>query len=407
MAEYRALNEAVELVARAARITLDVEVVRPVEAVGRILAEDIVAKWDEPPFDRVEVDGYAVRSKDVAGATHARPVRLALRSDGKGEPLTCVRVATGDPLPKGYDAAVMAEDTDEEDGFVEVYASVPPYGNVTRKGADFRAGDVVLKAGALLSPMDVVGITSYNYVEVRVFRKPKLAILNVGDELVPLGSEVPPGRRVNSQEHLLSSLARYFGFEPLALGIAPDDEEVVRRKVEEALALCDAVVTTGGTAVSAKDVVVKAVRSMGPEVHVHGLRIRPGRPTAAAVVRGRPVFNLSGNVAASSVAFVFFVVPAIYRSLGLEAPKLPTVRAILEDRVPGRPGFTNFVRVKVKREGGRYYASRAGLGGSGMISTVAGVDGFLIVPERVEGFEAGAEVEVHLIRPALSLVTQK
>ncbi|PUA34265.1 MAG: molybdopterin molybdenumtransferase MoeA, partial [Candidatus Terraquivivens tikiterensis] len=362
-------------------------------------------------FDRSAVDGYAVVAEDTFGSSPSNPVELrvvgkayagmrpsdTLRVD-RGE---AVEIYTGAPLPCGANAVVMLEHTNRLSGdSVEVLYPVSPYQNVSRKGEDYKKGELVIKGGTRIRPWHIGALAALNIPKVKVLRKPRVAVLSTGSELVEVGSDLKMGDVVNSSRPMLKSLLREIGCDVLDLGTVPDELERIKESIREGLRAADALVVTGGTSVGELDLVPEAINSLGkPGLVVHGIAMRPAKPTGFGVIDGKPVFILSGLPVAALVGFQNFVKPSIQMMLGLQdEPKL-TVRGRLTRRVANPHGVRSFVRVKVIREGDAYYIEPLMLTGSGLISTLTKANGMLVLPEDVEGYDEGEEVEVELFQP--------
>lgn len=376
------------------------------EAVGRYASRDVVAPVDVPPFDRAAFDGYAVRSEDTLGASRTNPALLKIV--GKilpggprleVRPGEAVEIATGAPLPQGADAVVPYEEAARRGEYLEVYKPVPRYYYVSKKGEDVSAGEIVIKRGRFIKPWDVGVLASLGVKEVWTYRI-RAAIISTGDELVELDdAPPPPGKIINSTRHVISWLLRDLGVEPHYLGIVRDDENLIYEKVHDAIVEYDVVITTGGVSVGELDHVVKAVARLKPEVLIHGIAARPGRPNSAAVVRGKPIFMLSGFPVASIVGFEVFVKPAVLKMVGAREEPRPAVKAVLTRRVTTPINTRSFVRVRVYRRGDRLYAEPLAVTGSGILSTLTRGNGLLIISENREGYDEGDEVEVTLLGP--------
>jgi molybdenum cofactor synthesis domain len=276
---------------------------------------------------------------------------------------------------------------------------VPQFYYVSRRGEDVAAGEVVLRRGRRIKPWDIGVLASIGVKEVAVYRV-TAGLISTGDELVELDeAPPPPGKIINSTRHVITALLRELGAEVHYLGIVPDDEEAIYKAVSEAVARFDIVITTGGVSVGEPDHVVKAVARLGPEVLIHGIAARPGRPNSAAVVRGKPVVMLSGFPVASIVGFEVFIKPAIYKMVGAKEEPLPVVKAVLTRRVTTPINVRSFVRVRVHRRDDKLYAEPLAVTGSGILSTLTRGNGLLIVPENREGYDEGDEVEITLLGP--------
>ena len=377
------------------------------QAVGLYAARDVASPVDVPPFDRAAFDGYAVRSIDTLSASRSNPIMLRVVGKalpgaefggavGRGE---AVEIATGAPLPAGADAVVPYEEAARGGDHVEVYKPVPQFYYVSRRGEDVAAGEVVLKRGRKIKPWDIGVLASVGIREVPVY-KVTAGLISTGNELVELDeAPPPPAKIINSTRHVITALLRDFGVEVHYLGIVPDDEEAIYRAVSDAVRRFDIVITTGGVSVGEPDRVVRAVARLSPEVLIHGIAARPGRPNSAAAVRGKPILMLSGFPVASIVGFEVFAKPAILKMVGAKEEPLPVVKAMLTRRVTTPINVRSFVRVRVYRRDGKLYAEPLAVTGSGILSTLTKGNGLLIIPENREGYDEGDEVEVILLGP--------
>jgi len=381
---------------------LDVEEIDVFSCQSRVLAEDIYAKHDIPPFDRAAMDGYAVRAEDTFGASPTNPIMLEIAGsveigespDVVVEPGKAVKIVTGAMMPKGANAVVMVEYTRKSDHFIEILKSVTPMKNVSRRGEDVKAGEMILRKGEILQPQDAGVLVSLGIEKVRVYRKPKVAIITTGNELVELGSELEEAKIYNSNNPMLFNALAEFGFDAVNLGIARDSRESIVDKLEKALSY-DAVLITGGTSVGHRDIVPEIVSEYG-EILFHGVSMKPGMPTAAAIVDNKPIFMLPGSPAAALLSFYTFALPALYRLMNVRiiARKWSTQKGVLQERIPSEIGVRSNVRVLW--DGGNVYPVR--ISGSGVLSSFVRANALLIVPEDREGFDAGEEVEVTLLR---------
>lgn len=386
------------------------ELVAASDALGLYASRDVTSPVDVPPFDRAAFDGYAVRSADTLGASPTNPaiLRVAGKSlpgrahGGRLGPGEAVEIATGAPLPEGADAVVPYEEAQARGEFIEVYRPVPQLYCVSRRGEDIKAGEVVLRRGRRIRPWDVGVLASAGIRYVHVYRV-RAAVISTGDELVELDeAPPPPGKVINSTRHVVTALLRELGVEAHYMGLVPDDEEKIGEAVKRALGRFDLVITTGGVSVGEADRVMSAVMRLGPEVAVHGIAARPGRPNSAAIVRGKPVVMLSGLPVAAVVGFEVLVRPVVLRMVGAREDPVPVVRAVLTRRVVTPVSVRSFVRVRVYRQGDVLYAEPLAVTGSGILSTLTRGNGLLIVPEHREGYDEGDVVEVVLLGPVES-----
>ena len=374
---------------------LDSERIPIHEALGRITAQDIRAKYNLPPFDRSAVDGYALKAKDTFGVS-AFKTKIFKLTKGKIHKNEARTIWTGNPLPEGADAVVMLEYTKKFEDKIELATSVTPGRNVSKMGEDVTEGMVAITAGARLTPHHLGLLAALSESNVNVVRKPKVAILATGSELIELGHKLEPGKIVETNRLVFSSMCMELGAEPLDLGIANDDLMEISAKIQEGLEEADAVITTGGTSVGYPDLVPLAVNQIGkPGVIIHGVAIRPGMPTALAILNGKPVFVLSGNPVAATVGFEAFTRPTLLKLLGINEIR-PAIEAKLTRRVAGVLGRRVFLRVRVFERNGGFFAEPVRVTGSGVLTTMTKANGYGIIPENREGVDEGESVMVHL-----------
>ncbi len=366
-------------------------------AFGRILAENVTAEGDLPPFDRSAVDGYAVRAPDAFEASQFNPKVLKLTQENAVGPKEARQIWTGNPLPPEADAVVMLEHTRRIGEGIEVWAPLPPGENVSKRGEDVKRGEVALKAATRLRAHHMALLAALGKTHVEVVKKPLVAIFSTGNELVKPGREPEPHQVIDVNRLALSFMCLELGAETLDLGIARDDAEEIGAKIGEGLGKADAVIVTGGTSVGYADLVPTVVGRMGkPGVIVHGIAMRPGMPTALAVLQGKPIFILSGNPVAAMVGFEVFARPLILKLLGIESEPRPMVKARLTQRVASTLGRRVFLRVKVFEKDGDFFAEPIRVRGSGILTTMTKANGYVIIPENREGLDQGETVTVHL-----------
>jgi molybdopterin molybdotransferase len=378
-------------------------------AYGRVLAQDATAREDLPSFDRSTVDGFAVRAADVSSAAAKTPITLRLAGDvqmgaaaavpvGAGE---AVRIPTGGMLPHGADAVVMLEHVEERAGQIAVGRPARPGDNVIRRAEDIRQGDVALRAGTRLRPQDVGLLAGLGIVSVPVFLRPRVAILTTGDEIVaadraPAGGQV---RDVNS--YTLAALVRQEGGEPRAVGIVEDVYETLLDTLRGARRDSELVLVSGGSSVGEKDAVARAIGELGrPGVIVHGVSIKPGKPTILALVDGTPIIGLPGHPVSGMVIFDVFV-RGVLRGLAGRTEVRPfgrVVRARLTHPIPSAGDREDHIRVFLE-ETDRELRAVPVLGKSGVITTMTRADGVVVVPIGQRMLDAGTDVDVHLFEP--------
>lgn len=381
------------------RITpLPGEVIALAEGLDRVLATDIVASIDVPHFDRAAVDGYGVRARDTFGASDYNPIALTLKGEvfpgraleivvGENE---AVRIMTGAPLPSGADAVVMAEYAEESDGTVHILQPIAPFKNVGRIGEDIRQGDVVLTRGRKLRPQDLGVLASIQVAQVAVYRRPTVALIVTGNELVEVGEPLTRCQIVDSNSFTLSGLVRRLGGIPVRKGILPDDYQVIKAAIAQATE--DVVIVTGGTSVGAEDFAPLIIQELG-ELLVHGVAMRPSSPVGFGFIQRRPIFLLPGNPVSALVAFDAFVGPTLQLMQGLKpAYPYPKVRGRLTRKIASAIGRVDFVRVRRTEAG----IEPLRVTGASILSSTTRADGFVIVDKNSEGLDEGQEVEVYV-----------
>jgi len=377
---------------------LHVEVVSLQDALGRILAEDLVAKESLPRFDKSAMDGYALKSSDTAGASQSKPVTFQLTENQEINDKQAKQIWTGNPIPKGADAVVMLETTNKQDGKLDVWTQLPSNANISKMGEDIKKSDLVAKAGIRLTPYHIGLAAALGYSLLKVTAKPKIGILATGNELAEVGTELSGNLIYDSNKIMISTVCKELGAETTDLGIAKDNIDEISAKIKKALETQDAVITTGGTSVGGLDLVPDAVNKLGkPGVIVHGVALRPAMPTAVAALNGKPVLILSGNPVAAIIGFEVFGRSMVCRMLGMSKTEpRPMLKAVLARRVAIVLGRKTYVRVRVTLKDGDFIAEPVSAKGSGSISTMTQSNGFMIVPENREGVSEGETVIIHM-----------
>ncbi len=389
---------------------LDVEKVPLEDSVDRICAEDLRAPVDIPPFNRSAVDGYAVRYVDVLSALPSNPVELKivgvsetgydLETLPKVNPGEAVEIYTGAPIPFGADSVVMAEFCKRDGDRLWVSKPVAYMQNVSVKGEDFKTGELVVAKGVKLKPWHVGALASLGIVSVTVYCKPTVLVASTGLELKQLGSEGGSGKIYDSTRPMLKALLKSINCKVLDLGILPDEPTYIMEAISKHLESIDLAVITGGTSLGLKDATPEALDMLeGSKLVFHGVRMRPGKPTGAYVVKGKPIFMLSGFPVAAFIGFKAFVEPTVYALTDSKPDPQPTVKAYITRRLAKPTGIKAYVRVRVYRSQNRFYAEPLRLTGSGILSTLTRGNGILILEEEVEGVEEGEEIEVLLTQP--------
>ena len=364
----------------------DTEVSPIREARGRVLARQIIAQRDEPNYRRAAMDGYAVIADDTLGASEHSPVVLKIGKEvSRG---AASRVHTGSKMPDHADAVVMVEDAERLGDVAEMRAQVHPFENVGLKGEDVSRGELVLAPGHRLRPADIGLLASLEVHDVTVYRQPDVAIIPTGEELV--GGGPAEGEVVETNGLMNALLVEQWGARYRYRDIVTDAQELI----EAALLRdtdADLILTTGGTSVGIRDLVPEAVHKLG-KVLVHGIAISPGKPTALGLIENTPIACLPGFPVACLVASYAFVKPAIYQLAHVEREFERTVTGTLASKLTGKPGSRTYARVAIRN--GRIEPIM--VSGSGILSSMAKADGFVIIPENVEGYAEGQQVEVVL-----------
>jgi molybdopterin molybdotransferase len=387
------------------------------DALDSVLAEDVVSPIDLPPWTNSAMDGYAARSADVRGATAEQPVRLRVievlpagrfptRAIGPGE---CARIFTGAPLPDGADGVIRQEDTDQGSEIVTILKDRDAGVNIRRTGEDIHRGTTVLSAGHSLGPAELGVLASLAVAHPVVYRRPRVAILGSGDEIVDIDQPeaILSGRKTaSSNTHTLIALVRRAGAHPVNLGVARDTPESLRQHLEGALT-CDLLVTTAGISVGEHDYVRTVLEELGAEQRFWKLRMRPGAPVGFGLLRGIPWIGLPGNPVSTMVTFELFVRPAIRRIMGHLLPFRRAVTARAAEPIALKPRLQHFLRGVVRDGPTGPEARLTGPQGSGILTSMVLANALLVIPEGQFQTPAGAELKaimlddpVHQAEPA-------
>jgi molybdopterin molybdotransferase len=379
------------------------------ESYGRILSRDLFSPEDLPNFSRSTVDGFAVSSSDTFGATEGMPAYLSIKYEifmgqepdfelKKGE---VAKIATGGMLPKGADAVVMFEYTQQVDeGMIEVLKSVAPGENVIQAGEDVKKDDCVLKKGHKMRPQDMGVLAGLGIKDVWVYERPKASIISTGDEIVPPDRPAKPGQVRDINSYNLLGLLSDAGAIPLIKGIFSDEYEIIRDVVEKSLRDSDIVLISGGSSVGAKDVTARVINDLGePGVLFHGVSLKPGKPLIGGIINNIPVFGLPGHPAAVSVCFDIFIRPVLYALSGLSKNRFEigkrTIKARIAKNISSSPGREEHIAVYLEEREKEIWAVPI-LGKSGLITTLIKADGTAVIPLRKLGVEEGETIEVRL-----------
>ena len=393
---------------------------RPIlDCLGQVLAEDVYSTIDIPPLDNSAMDGYAVRAEDTYGAGESSPVYLAVVGEVAAgslptrevEPTTAIRIMTGAPLPDGADAVVQFEDTDEmtrkssggDLSQIGILRQAKKRLNVRNRGEDIAKGSLVLEKGRVLRPQEIGVLASLGRSTALVIRRPIVAILATGDELIAVDQPLAPGKIHDSNTYTIAAEVSRYGGIPRILGIGRDSIQSLTEKIDEGLD-ADMLITSGGVSKGDYDIVKDVLAEHG-EVGFWTVRMKPGKPLAFGIMknvegsrkRQVPHLGLPGNPVSSMITFEQFARPAISKMMGKKTLTKPTIRAIIEANIANSDGRRVFARVIVTRRDGQYYASVTGPQGSGILTSIAKANGLAVIPETSKGVKAGEVVEVQML----------
>ena len=369
-------------------------------AMGRVLAEDIAAGEYVPDFDRSTVDGYAVRARDTFGCTDAIPAILPLQGtvlmgEGADYPLNageCVAVPTGGAVPKGADSVVMLEYTEDYgDGTIGISKPAAPGQNMIFRGDDVYPGKVILQKGRVLSSQDIGALAAIGRVQVPVVKKLTVGVISTGDELVPPEVQPGPGQVRDVNSPMLEAMLTAFGCKVVNYGIVIDDEALLSETVKKAVAECDAVLLSGGSSVGVKDAACRIIESMGTLL-LHGIAIKPGKPTILGKAGAKPLVGLPGHPVAAYFITKLFVLPLLGRMTGRDMTTY-TVTAKVTESISANHGRAQYHCCRLVRKDLDVYAEPI-RGKSGLITTLAGADGYFCIGRDCEGLPKNAEIQV-------------
>ncbi len=384
--------------------SLGFEKVPLLESLGRVIGEDVCARWDIPPLDNSAMDGYAVKFEDVQKASQNHPSRLEVIEDlpagfiakktvKRGQ---AIRIMTGAPIPKGADTVVPVEDTKKEDGFVLVFKTTPLAENVRKAGEDVRKADRVISKGDVIRPAEIGMLASVGRSSVSVYQKPLVAILCTGDELVDVDENLEEGKIISSNSYTLASQVKDCGAVPVQLGIAKDRKEEIKEKLRQGIR-ADVLISSAGVSVGDYDFVKDVLGELGMEMAFWQVAMKPGKPLAFGTIKGKPVFGLPGNPVSSMVSFEQFVRPSLLKMMGHHQIFRPVVEAILQEEIQKKAGRRHFIRAFISFKEGSYFATTTGEQGSGILRSMVKANGLIIIPEDQEIARAGEKVKVQLL----------
>ena len=389
-------EEAVELIKEnTAGLAAESEKVNIRDACGRVLACDVVSGENVPSFDRTTVDGYAVNAADTFGAGASIPAQLEIAGEilmGESADFSlirgqCAKISTGGMLPKGADAAVMIEHTDSDNGLCLIYKSVAPGENITKKGDDISAGETALKKGTLIKPSQIGVLAALGISEVQVYKKPVIAVISTGDEIVR--DNPKPGQIRDVNTFLLSAAIKQSGCEVIEYGAVADKREKIENAVKECVKTADAVIISGGSSAGARDMTVDIIDTLG-KAYFHGIAMKPGKPTIFGIINDKPVFGLPGHPLAAYFVFRLIVTEYIRKLMNMP-PEKPAGNGTLAENIPSNHGREEFLCVKMNENNEIVPLHTK----SGIISVLSEATGFIRIPRNAEGINKGTVMEIY------------
>ena len=396
-----------ELMPREEAVKIILEKVKPVtrtekvpiqDSIGRVLAVDVVAGFNVPPFDRASMDGYAVKAKDTLNASEKKPIKLKLIGaqhtggvyEGTVDDGECLEIATGSPMPDGADAVVMVEYTKLDGALVSVLRQVSPVDNMAKAGEDMIKGTKVLEAGTTVTPGVLGALAALGYIEVDVYVKPRVAIYSSGPEIAPQGTSLKPGQIYDINSFTLASVIGLNGGESVKRGIMEDNLDSIKRSLDDASTF-DLGVFSGGSSVGVKDLFGEAIEEMG-EIFFHGVKTKPGKPTLFGEVKGVPVFGMPGYPTSCLNNSYVYLLPALRKMARLEPKHWVRVDVPMGESFESKGDREQFITVEIK-EGKAYRVFKQ----SGDITSMTNADGFIILPVGYTKVAEGDKIQVTLL----------
>ena len=380
------------------------EKVSLLEALGRAMAEDIYAPRDLPPYDNSGMDGYAVKYEDIQSASPNHPIKLEVIEDlpagfisskmiGKGQ---AIRIMTGAPIPKGADTVIPIEDTQKENREVLILKPAPVGMYIRRAGEDVKKGDRAISVGDLIRPAEVGMLASVKRSSISVYQRPLVAILCTGEELVDVDEGMDEVKIISSNSYTLAAQVKECGAIPIQLGIAKDQKEEIQEKLQQGIR-ADVLISSAGISVGDYDFVKDALNDLGMKMIFWKVAMKPGKPIAFWTRDGKPVFSLPGNPVSSMVSFEQFVRPSLLKMMGHRQLFRPIIEAILKEDIRKEPGRRHFIRAFVSSEKEHYVVTTTGDQSSGILKSMVGANGLIVIPEDRGAVKVGEKVEVQLI----------
>lgn len=375
------------------------------DSLGSVLAEDIIADINMPPFNKSALDGYAVRGEDIQTASKETPTVLqiidfipaghvSIKKIEKGQ---AMKIMTGAKIPQGADVVIRFEDTDFTEEEVKIYTPIPPQSNIIKMGEDMKRGDVVIKKDTVIDAPEIGILSTLGRSFVQVYRKPRIAILSTGDELVDIQQPLVEGKIRNSNSYMIAAQIKKLGAKPFMLGICDDSIEAIQEKLNSALSWADIIITTGGVSVGDCDLVKEAFQRAGAEMLFWKVRIKPGTPIAVAKYEKKLIFGLSGNPAAAYITFEQFVRPIILKKLGRQKHEMMKVESSLQNDFLKVSSQNRFVRGNTYYRDGQYYTKLPGNHSSGVLSSLSGTNSLFYIAAGTGPYKKGEKITVQLL----------
>lgn len=404
MRELIALEEGLEAVIRHVD-PVGGESVKVTEGLGRILYEDVAAEICLPPFDRSPLDGYAIRAVDIEHATAGAPVKLTIGEEIQAgacssavvEANQAAKILTGAPIPKGADAVIRFEDVEEQADHIRVSSPLKPYSNYCFAGEDMTVGETALIAGTKIGPAEIGVLSALGIEKVQVFKRPRIALLSTGNELVDNGQPLPPGKIYDSNLHSLTAYVQQLGSLPMRGALVPDDATAIAAAIESALQESDILITTGGVSVGDYDLVKDAMKKIGADVLFWRLNIRPGTPVLCTVKDGKVIISLSGNPTAAMTVFHLVAAPAIRRIMGISNWGNVRQMAELRDEFTKSGSQRRFIMCYSYIEEGRLCASFPAAQSPGRVKSMLGCNAMLDIPANAGPLMPGDKVKIVML----------